>query len=57
MQDRIGTIASGFEADLVATAGNPAEDITAVKQVVFVMKSGTVYRNQTPGRVSTQAVR
>jgi imidazolonepropionase-like amidohydrolase len=57
MQDRIGRIASGFEADLVATAGNPAEDITAVKQVVFVMKSGTVYRNQTPGRVSTQAVR
>jgi imidazolonepropionase-like amidohydrolase len=43
--DRIGTIAAGFEADLVATDGNPLEDITAVRRVVFVMKGGKVYRN------------
>jgi imidazolonepropionase-like amidohydrolase len=41
--DRIGTVASGFEADLVATDGSPLEDITAVRRVVFVMKGGKVY--------------
>lgn len=46
MGDRIGTIAPGFEADLVAMDGNPMDDITAVRRVVFVMKAGNVYRNQ-----------
>jgi len=45
MADKIGTIAPGFEADLVAVEGNPLEDITAVRRVVFVMKAGKVYRN------------
>src|SRR5579871_4708610 len=40
----IGTVAPGFEADLVATQGNPLDDITAVRRVVFVMKGGKVYR-------------
>src|SRR5271165_4991056 len=42
----IGTIAPGFQADLVATEGNPLEDITAVRHVVFVMKAGKLYRYQ-----------
>ena len=41
----IGTLASGFEADLVAVEGNPLDDITAMRKVVFVMKAGQVYRN------------
>ena len=45
MGDKIGAIAPGFEADLVATAGSPLDDITAVRRVVFVMKGGKVYRN------------
>ena len=43
--DQIGTVAPGFEADLVATDGNPLEDITAVRRVLFVMKGGKVYKN------------
>ena len=45
MADRIGSIAPGMEADLVAVEGNPLEDITAVRRVVFVMKGGKVYKN------------
>jgi imidazolonepropionase-like amidohydrolase len=45
LEDRIGSIAPGMDADLVATAGNPLADITAVRRVAFVMKSGRVYRN------------
>ena len=45
MSDTIGTLAAGYEADLVATDGNPLDDITAVRRVVFVMKGGKVYRN------------
>jgi imidazolonepropionase-like amidohydrolase len=43
--DKIGSIAGGMEADLVAVAGNPLDDITAVRNVVFVMKSGKVFKN------------
>lgn len=45
MSDRIGTIAVGYAADLVATDGNLLDDITAVRRVRFVMKAGKVYRN------------
>ena len=41
---QIGTLAAGFDADLVATDGNPIDDITAVRRVVFVMKGGKVIR-------------
>jgi imidazolonepropionase-like amidohydrolase len=39
-------MAPGFEADLVGTQGNPLEDITAVRRVVFVMQGCKVYRRQ-----------
>jgi imidazolonepropionase-like amidohydrolase len=41
---QVGTIAPGQEADLVAVEGNPLQDISALRRVVFVMKGGKVYR-------------
>jgi imidazolonepropionase-like amidohydrolase len=49
MADRIGSVVEGKEADLIAVEGNPVEDITALARVVFVMKSGRVYRNGREG--------
>jgi imidazolonepropionase-like amidohydrolase len=45
MQDKIGAIQEGLEADIIAVAGNPLEDITAVRRVVFVMKGGRIYKH------------
>jgi len=44
--DRIGAIAVGMDADIIALDGNPLEDITAVRHVVFVMKGGKIYKNE-----------
>jgi imidazolonepropionase-like amidohydrolase len=41
----IGVVAAGMQADLVATVGNPAEDVRAVRRVGFVMKAGVVVKN------------
>jgi imidazolonepropionase-like amidohydrolase len=48
--DRIGAIAPGMEADIIATDGNPLQDITAVRRVMFVMKGGKVYKNEVHAR-------
>ena len=46
MQNEIGTIAPGMQADIIAVNGDPLKDITAVRRVVFVMKGGRVYKNE-----------
>jgi imidazolonepropionase-like amidohydrolase len=50
MAERIGSIAPGFEADIIALDGDPLKDITSVRRVVFVMKGGVVYKHTAPGR-------
>ena len=45
MQDKIGILAPGMEADIIAVDGNPLDDFTAFRRVVFVMKGGKVYKN------------
>jgi imidazolonepropionase-like amidohydrolase len=45
MADQIGSIAPGLQADIIALDGDPLNDITAVRRVVFVMKGGIVYKN------------
>jgi imidazolonepropionase-like amidohydrolase len=42
--DRVGTIAAGYEADLIAVDGDPLRDINALSHVAFVMKGGRVIR-------------
>ncbi len=39
-----GSLTAGKFADVIAVAGNPAEDIHAVQSVKFVMKEGVVYK-------------
>jgi imidazolonepropionase-like amidohydrolase len=39
-----GAIRPQMAADIIATAGNPLEDIRALKQVEFVMKNGRVVK-------------
>jgi len=42
---RIGSIAAGYDADIIAVAGNPLADAASLRQVSFVMKGGTVYKD------------
>jgi len=51
----IGTIAPGMQADIIALDGDPLQDITAVRRVVFVMKGGVVYKNVARGAVPEYA--
>jgi imidazolonepropionase-like amidohydrolase len=44
--DKVGTIEKGKWADIVAVSGDPLKDITELKRVKFVMKGGTVYKNE-----------
>jgi len=42
--DKLGNLRKGFTADIIAVKGNPLKDISNMKQVVFVMKDGVVYK-------------
>jgi imidazolonepropionase-like amidohydrolase len=48
--DRVGSVAAGKFADLIAVNGNPITDISVLQIVHFVMKAGTVYKNDQPDR-------
>ena len=44
--DRLGTIEAGKWADIVAVSGDPLKDIKELQNIKFVMKGGTIYRNE-----------
>ena len=44
--DAIGALETGMAADLIAVDGDPLDDITALRRVVFVMKDAKVVKNQ-----------
>ncbi|HEY0927031.1 amidohydrolase family protein [Brevundimonas sp.] len=46
IQDQAGRIAVGMPADLIAVRGDPLTDVTELERVSFVMKGGTVYRDE-----------
>jgi hypothetical protein len=52
MADRIGSIASGRPADIIALDGDSLKDITAVRRVVFVMKGSVVLQERCARRDS-----
>ncbi|MFK8040935.1 amidohydrolase family protein [Congregibacter sp.] len=48
----IGSLAVGKYADIVAVDADPSADISALRSINFVMKSGKVYRDDAGSRVS-----
>jgi imidazolonepropionase-like amidohydrolase len=43
--DKVGVVEKGCYADIIAVRGNPLDDVTILEHVSFVLKGGTVYRN------------
>ncbi|PNQ73949.1 amidohydrolase [Hanstruepera neustonica] len=44
METEIGQLQPGFIADIIATNDNPVENIKTTENVIFVMKSGKIYK-------------
>jgi imidazolonepropionase-like amidohydrolase len=43
-EGQIGALKPGYLADIIATPGNPLDDISTLQHVEFVMKGGAVYK-------------
>lgn len=48
IEQRLGTLEPRKTADIVAVNGNPLEQIKVMRDVVFVMKEGVIYKKPTP---------
>ena len=48
MQGELGVIAPGAYADVIAVAGDPLKDVNELRRVRFVMKNGSVFKNELP---------
>lgn len=43
---KLGSLKKDFLADIIAVEGNPAKEISDMKNVTFVMKDGHIYKNE-----------
>ncbi len=50
LENEIGSIGPGMQADIIAVDGDPLKDMRTMRRVVFVMKGGRVYKNETPSQ-------
>jgi imidazolonepropionase-like amidohydrolase len=46
MEGKIGVVAPGAFADIIAVNGDPLHDIKTLENVQFVMKDGQVYKDK-----------
>jgi imidazolonepropionase-like amidohydrolase len=46
MSGRLGVLAPGAYADVIAVRGDPLQDVKALERVTFVMKDGRIYRHE-----------
>ena len=44
IEKKTGQLAAGLKADIIAVDENPLDNVSALKDVCFVMKSGKVYK-------------
>ncbi|MBZ5539672.1 MAG: amidohydrolase family protein [Acidobacteriia bacterium] len=50
LADKIGSLEKGRYADLIAVSGDPLADVRVLESVKFVMKGGSVVRNDLAAR-------
>jgi imidazolonepropionase-like amidohydrolase len=46
LADRIGALAQGMDADIIALDGDPQTDAAAFRRVAFVMRAGKVHKHE-----------
>ena len=44
LDDRLGSLAAGKIADVIATVADPLKDVSALREVDFVMKAGRIHK-------------
>jgi imidazolonepropionase-like amidohydrolase len=44
--DKVGVLEKGHYADIIAVSGDPLQDVRVLEDMKFVMKGGTVLKNQ-----------